>query len=122
MISQDSLKQISSMFCGDVEGYYTYKTGPQLVAFFNQYYQAGDVYKQGFPSRWIYVYDKLVELLNSGKFDTFLDIILSKSYLMSEQSLSQVGAAEKANEIFDDINDILKKDQYKVTKKMGNII
>lgn len=119
MISQDSLKQISSMFCGDEGEYYTYKTGPRLVAFFNQYYKAGDVYKQGFPSRWAYVYEKLGELLNSGRFDSFLDIILSKSYLMSEQSLSQVEAVEKANVIFNAINDALRKDRYKVTKKDG---
>ena len=92
MISQDTIKQISSIFCGDIEDYYTYKSGPQLVGFFNQYYNAGYIYRQGFPSRWMYVYDKLVDLINGGRFDTFLNIILSKSYLMSEQSLSQVAA------------------------------
>lgn len=119
MISQDTLKQISSIFCGDIEDYYTYKSGSKLVGFFNQYYNAGDVYRQGFPSRWMYVYDKLVGLINGGRFDTFLDIILSKSYLMSEQSLSQVAAAEKADEIWSGINRILQKDQYKITKREG---
>lgn len=43
MISEDTLKQVSSIFCGDIENYYTYKSGPKLVGFFNQYYNAGDV-------------------------------------------------------------------------------
>lgn len=119
MISQDTLKQISSIFCGDIEDYYTYKSGPKLVGFFNQYYNVGDVYRQGFPSRWMYVYDKLVELINAGRFDTFLNIILSKPYLMSEQSLSQVAASEKADEIWGGINHILQKDQYKIAKRSG---
>lgn len=119
MISEDTLKQVSSIFCGDIEDYYTYKTGSQLVGFFNQYYNAGDVYRQGFPTRWMYVYDKLVELINGDRFDTFLNIILSKSYLMSEQSLSQVAAAEKADEIWHGINQVLQRDQYKITKRDG---
>jgi len=119
VISQDTLKQVSSIFCGDIEDYYTYKSGSQLVGFFNQYYNAGDVYRQGFPARWMYVYDKLVALINGGRFDTFLNIILSKAYLMSEQSLSQVAAAEKADEIWRGINQILQRDQYKITKQDG---
>ncbi|MCM1491598.1 MAG: hypothetical protein NC180_00020 [Muribaculaceae bacterium] len=119
MIRKDTLKQVSSIFCGDIEDYYTYKTGSQLVGFFNQYYNAGDVYRQGFPTRWTYVYDKLVELINGGRFDTFLNIILSKAYLMSEQSLSQVVAAEKADEIWHGIDQILQRDQYRITKQNG---
>ena len=38
---------------------------------------------------------------------------------MSEQSLSQVAAAEKADEIWSGINHILQKDQYKITKRDG---
>lgn len=33
MISQDVLQRISHMFCGDEEGYFSYKTGPKLVDF-----------------------------------------------------------------------------------------
>ena len=76
MISENSLRQISHIFCGDTDGLYSYKSGPKLVSFFNQHFQANDQYAQGFPSRWLYVYDKLVLLLNSKKFDSFLDLIL----------------------------------------------
>lgn len=98
------MKQISHIFCGDTEEYYVYKSGSQLVSFFNNYYNANETYRQGFPSRWVYVYDKLIELINHNKIDSFFDVILSKEYLMSEQSLSNVEAAEKADTIWNKVS------------------
>lgn len=119
MISQDTIKEIASIFCGDIEGYYTYKSGGKLVQFFNQYFNAGDVYRQGFPSRWAYVYDKLENLINNNRFGMFFDVILSKTYLMSEQSLSKIEAAEKSVAILNEINNLLKKNQYVLLEKNG---
>lgn len=119
MISESSLKQIAYIFCGDIEGYYIYKTGSQLVSFFNRYYHIGDKYGQGFPSRWIYVYDKLADLINSNRFESFLNIILGKEYLMSEQELSQVEAADKALVIHNKLNRIIQSDRYKIIGKDG---
>ena len=119
MLSEDSIKQISYIFCGDTEGYYVYKSGGKLVEFFNSYYNAGDVYRQGFPSRWAYVYDKLVGLLNSNRFDNFLNVILSKEYLMRDQTLSQVQAAEKAEQIWNEFNRIVQADLCKITRENG---
>lgn len=117
MISDSSLRQISHMFCGDIDGYYSYKTGAELVSFFNQYFRTNDRYGQGFPSRWAYVYDKLVGMLNAHRIDPFLDIILSREYLMQDCGISQVTAAEKANEILEEFNRILQQDLYKITRK-----
>lgn len=116
MISEGSLRQISHMFCGDIDGYYSYKTGAELVSFFNQYFRANDRYGQGFPSRWAYVYDKLVGMLNANRIDPFLDIILGREYLMQDCGISQVEAAEKANEILEEFNRILQQDLYKITR------
>lgn len=33
MISESSITAISHLFCGDIDGYYTYKTGAKLVSF-----------------------------------------------------------------------------------------
>lgn len=90
MISEDSLQKISHLFCGDTGEKFAYKSGPKLVSFFNTYFSADDKYESGFPSRWIYVYNKLVDFLNEGLIQKFLDIILSKEYLMSEQNLTAV--------------------------------
>ena len=64
MLSSDSLKEISNIFCGDTAGFYTYKQGYKLVEFFNANFGTKDVYRSGFPSRWAYVHDKLVDLIN----------------------------------------------------------
>lgn len=119
MISENSLRQISNIFCGDAGNFYSYKSGPMLVGFFNQYFHATDKYGQGFPSRWAYVYNKLVDMLNHQKFDSFLDLVLSRSFLMQDLSISEVEAAEKAEAIIQELNRILRQDQYKITGNNG---
>lgn len=119
MISENSLEQIANIFCGDIEDLYVYKKGSQLVKFFNHYYKTNEKYGSGFPSRWIYVYDKLVQLVKENKLDGFFNIILSREYLMSEQSMSQVEAAEKSEVIWNKFNDIVQQDMITILKKDG---
>ena len=88
MISENSLKEIAHIFCGDIEDLYAYKTGSQLVAFFNHYYNLNEKYGAGFPSRWIYVYDKLFQLIKLNRLDGFLDIILSNGKIIFAPSES----------------------------------
>lgn len=120
MLGSDSLKEISHIFCGDVEGFYSYKQGYKLVEFFNTNFGSKDVYRSGFPSRWVYVYDKLVELINNRQIDGFFNLVLSKSYLMQEQSLSEVEAAEKIESIYAEFNRIIHKDLCKITRSNGH--
>ena len=115
MLSQDSIQSISHLFCGDTEGFYSYKTGPKLVDFFNQYFNSKDIYAPGFPSRWIYVYNKLIELFNNNSIDSFFDIILSKQFLMNDLNISMVEAAEKSEIISNEINRIVKRDYYSLS-------
>jgi len=117
MLSDSTIKTMASMFCGDIGGYYAYKGGSVLVGFFNQRFGYSDVYESGFPSRWAYVYDKLVEFLNSGIFDDFLTLILSKEFLISDTGCTVVKAAEKVEEIISELNRILRTDSYVITHK-----
>ena len=119
MISEETLKHISSIFCGDIEGFYSYKTGPKLVTFFNTYFSYNDVYRQGFPSRWAYVYDKLADMLNSGRFDRFLTLILGKEYIMRDMGLTQVQATEHAQEVYEELSNTVQKDLYIITFSDG---
>lgn len=119
MLSSDSLKKISNIFCGDTAGFYSYKQGNKLVEFFNVNFGTKDVYHSGFPSRWVYVHDKLVELINSHKIDRFFNIVLGKTYLMQEQSLSEVEAAEKIEAIYAEFNRIIHRDLCKITRNNG---
>lgn len=119
MISENSIQSISKIFCGDIDGYYSYKSGPKLVSFFNNHFGFNDVYRQGFPSRWAYTYDKLVSLINSNRFDNFLNVILSKEYIMQDRGLSQVEAAEHSYNTFEEFNKIVQKDTYLITQTDG---
>lgn len=119
MISESSITAISHLFCGDIDGYYTYKTGANLVTFFNQYFGANDVYQSGFPSRWVYVYNKIIELLNSNRIDTFLNIILGKEYLISDKGITEVAAAELSEKIVTEINRVIKQDFCKIIYSSG---
>ncbi len=119
MISEDSITKISHIFCGDIEEYYSYKTGPKLVSFFNQYFGSTDVYKSGFPSRWIYVYNKIVDLINTNRVDAFFNIILGKSHLIQDRGITEVEAAELSNEILDKFNQIIRPDLCRITHTGG---
>lgn len=107
------------MFCGDEEGYFSYKAGSRLVQFFNTYFQQNDRYGQGFPSRWAYVYDKLEDMLNRGTFDDFLNLVLSREYLMRDLEFSVVQAAEHAQFVYGELNNIVQKDLYIITHVNG---
>lgn len=119
MISEDSVTKISHIFCGDIEEYYSYKTGPKLVSFFNQHFGSTDVYKSGFPSRWIYVYNKIVDLINTNSVDAFFNVILGKAYLIQDKGITEVEAAELSNEILDKFNQIISPDLCRITHTGG---
>jgi len=119
MLSSDSIKVISNIFCGDIDGFYTYKQGYKLVEFFNSNFGTKDVYRSGSPSRWAYVHDKLVELINDGKIDSFFNVVLNKSYIMQEQSLSEVEAVQKIEDIYAEFNRIIHRDLCKITRSNG---
>ena len=119
MISEDSITQMAHIFCGDITGYYSYKSGPKLVSFFNQYFNLNDIYQSGFPSRWAYVYDKIVNLINLNSVDLFFNIVLGKEFLMRDQGMTEVEAAERAEEILTEFNRIISQDLCKITHVDG---
>ena len=119
MLSEDSIKELSHIFCGDTTGYYSYKSGPKLVIFFNQYFQTNDRYQSGFPSRWAYVFDKIADMLRTNRIDSFLDIILGKRFLIQDSGLSEVEAATRAEEILTEFNRIVSRDLCKITYVNG---
>ncbi|GHU42082.1 protein kinase [Bacilli bacterium] len=108
MLDDNALKEISNAFIGDSEGWFNYKKGPELVTFFNQYFDTRETYGQGFPSRWVYVHDHLVGLINSNQIDKFFNIILSKEYALSEFKISEVEAVAKIQDIFQNFNSLLR--------------
>lgn len=95
MLDNNAITEISNIFIGDTENWYEYKSGPQLVEFFNQYFNVNEVYSKGFPSRWAYVAEHLKSLDESQKIDKFFEIILSKEYILSDSKVTEVKALER---------------------------
>ena len=119
MLSEDTLKSVSSVFCGDTEGFYVYKSGPKLVSFFNDFLRKKDVYQSGFPSRWMYVYNNLIDAINTNQINKFFSRILSKEYIMQDLKCDEVEAIQRANEVYKHFNKLLRPDTYSLSKR-GN--
>ena len=119
MLTNESVKTISKIFCGDDEELYSYKKGSELVEFFNRHFSYHDRYETGFPSRWAYVYDKIIELINKSEIDQFFTLILSKEYIISDLKCTELVALTKIRQIFKRLNSILKPNLYVIRRK-GN--
>ena len=66
-ISEPTISSLSSIITGD-GGIAPYRSGPQLVTFFNQF-GSEEEYGSGFPSRWYYAEEKLREFNDSSKME-----------------------------------------------------
>ena len=121
LISQEILRNISDLFNGDTEGdFFKYKSGPQLVKFFNSHFGYEDSYgQQGFPSRWYFTLDKLIDLINKNKINSFFNIVLSKRYLMLEKRITEVNAVVLSEKILQALNNYLKPNGFVIVKKEG---
>lgn len=120
MINPDFYKRIAKIFCGDEMDLFIYKSGSQLVSFFNTNFNAQDVYGQGFPSRWIYVQEKLLNLSSNGIINSFFNFILSKKYILTERKISEVDAVEHQYRILEELNKICSVYSLKLSRKENN--
>lgn len=116
MITEETLKRICNVFIGDEGDYFSKKSGPQIISFFNGYFKQNDIYGQGFPSRWLFVYNKLVKLINEEKIDDFFTTILSVSFMMKEHDCTQVEASEWVTKTHNYINKIISKESYSLAR------
>ncbi|MBS7527222.1 protein kinase [Fusibacter paucivorans] len=114
MLSDAGFRTIAEVLNGDIPGYYSYKSGGKLVEFFNANFGFADVYRSGFPSRWLYALDKIKILWNQGRFDTFLNLILSKRFVMIDSGINEVQALEKIDKIVVFLNEQLNIEGYKI--------
>jgi len=120
MLTDANLKYVAELFNGDRDGLLPYKTGPQLVAFFNSYFGYEDVYSEGFPSRWLYTRDKIRDLDARGELEEFFNVVLDKSYVIREVGLGPVDAAQRVTEVLEKINSRLQSEGYQLIKRGGH--
>lgn len=117
MISSNAITQIAKLFCGDIEGFFSYKTGSKLVNFFNGYFNCNDSYRPGFPSRWQYTYDKIIDIINENKFNDFINVILSENFIRNDLNLDHVGFIGHRSKLITKFNEILSNDLYVIINR-----
>lgn len=122
MISENSIDAISKIFCGDIPDLYQYKSGPQLVSFFNKHFGFADNYTYGgFQTRYKYVSQNLHILIEMARFENFFKLIVDVDFLMPELNIKLVDAVEHLKKIITAFNDILRTDNYKIIKNNKKI-
>ena len=118
-MSEQSFMYIAESFIGNIENTYSYKNGESIVNFFNTNFNYDDIYKMGFPSRRIYTADKLREIYLKEEFDTFLNIILSKDFIITDKLCSEEEALAFQSRIIELFNKYIRKDGYQIYDILG---
>lgn len=96
-LSKQSLETLRDLITGDSK-LTPYKTGYQLVRFFNQL-GFDDVYSHNFPSRWLYVQTKLEQINGSKQLgDCILFYFDPRNWIGAEEIYRK--ALDKINKIF----------------------
>lgn len=104
-----TIKHLAKLISGDADGW-PYRSGPELVKLFNGY-GFRDVYEQGFPTRYIFVEEKLKAL--NGK-DTLKEVI--KDLLDSRNWMNTQKILKPVEECAAQVNDLVKYDNYEVIR------
>ncbi|MDE2341972.1 MAG: abortive infection family protein [Betaproteobacteria bacterium] len=107
-LSEYTVEFLGNFIAGDIEGL-PYRSGPQLVKFFNQF-GVRDVYPAGggFPTRRIYAQDKVRELNGTAN----MNLVLVKT--LDEREFSK--SDKKADEAAGMLNEHLKFDGYELVR------
>ena len=83
-VNSSTLELLNVVIRGDSEGY-NYRSGPQLVDFFNSF-GSSDLYGTGFPSRHVYVREKLNEF-NGTKI--LKDIVVAAVHVSEDEAVCE---------------------------------
>lgn len=120
-ISKKITKPLGQLITGDT-GIAPYMSGPNLVDFYNEY-DFDDKYGQGFPSRWVFSTEKIVQSNDSPKLQKILeDFVDLRRFVGTDKSVEIV--VEEVNKLikFDGYSLVKYGDQYKITGIQGNFI
>jgi hypothetical protein len=110
-ISSSSIAILVSIITGDnKEIGHTYKTGQQLVDFFNQF-GFSEVYSNGFPSRDLYVKEKLNKCNDTDIMDSIIKEALHPIHFNKKDSYNNVIAT---------LGDHFRKDGYQLLAPEGS--
>lgn len=85
-----------------------YRTGPDLVDFFNEL-GFNDTYTKVFPTRWVFAEKKIKELIRQNKFPQFIVYSLSSEHFIELEDMKK-----RVTEIVDYWNTYLQFDNLKI--------
>lgn len=109
-ISIKITEQLGKIIAGDT-GSAPYLSGPKLVAFYNDC-GFDDFYGEGFPSRWRYSTDKIIESNGTLRLKKILEEFVDPRRFGGDDELT--------NRIVNEINQLIKFDGYALIKKGEN--
>ncbi|HDR6822684.1 TPA: abortive infection family protein [Bacillus thuringiensis] len=109
-LRQKTIKVIAETIAGDNE-YSFYRSGPQLVDFYNEF-GFDNSYGQGFPTRWKYAQDKLIEIIEQNRFVEFINYCLDESLYFEVHE----NEYEMQDVIIEYWNKYLKFDNYEIIR------
>lgn len=107
-VSRKTINFLTDMITGKDGGddsFSEYKTGPQLVRFFNDL-GFDDSYGQGFPSRWSYAEERLLQLDGENKTKKVIQSYLAPINFIEKENL--------LDDLTTKINQYLEFDGYKI--------
>lgn len=116
-MNQNCIEVISKEFCGDYEdSLYKYKTGPQLIEFFNSNFGFEDNYYRGFPTRWVYASSRIMDIQSKNLMNDFFSLIMSIEYQILEKNITPVEAVPVIEKIKEQWNKRLRPFNFKLIK------
>ena len=104
IISQKTIEKLRELINEETE----YRSGPKLVAFFNQY-GFRDVYENGFPSRWKYAEEKIRALNGKPEIDICIKDVFAP--------VNFIGRFSELDSFIADFNQYLCFDGWTVIRK-----
>lgn len=89
-----------------------YRTGPELVAFFNEL-GFSDVYEQGFPSRWFYTDSRLKEINGKPELDKCIKAVFAVANFIEN--------IDHLDKLIEDFNKYLALEKWKIKRNNDEI-
>lgn len=121
-LSERSLESTAKMFVDDEEELFHYLSGPQMAAFFNDYFGFRDTYQGGnAPTRWRYAAGKIASVASSDQLDYFFSIILGFKYMVSTFDCDEIEARERADKAKKQFNRVLISDELEIVGTDGEM-
>lgn len=120
-VSERTIQEIGQIVTGD-NGISFYRSGPELVRFFNEL-GFDDTYGKGFPSRWYYAEENIRSINGTGTLVQLLELQLDPRQYIGREDMLEAIVTHLNNYLkFDGYELVKVNDFYKVKEMKGSIV